>query len=154
TTKGIYAFRFDDRTGALTPLGLVADTPSPSFLTTSSSGRLLFAVNEIDTFKGEKSGSVTSFAGDPGTGKLGEISVQPTRGAAPCHLALDRTERYLAVANYNGGNFALLPVDAAGKLGPAKLVVAGQGSGPNRQRQEGPHAHSVVFDAQNAFLIG
>jgi 6-phosphogluconolactonase len=154
TTKGIYAFRFDDRTGALSPLGLVAETPSPSFLATSSSGRFLFAVNEIGTFKGEKSGSVSSFAVDPATGKLTELSVQPTRGAAPCHLALDRAERYLAVANYNGGNFALLPVDAAGKLGPVKVVVAGEGSGPNRERQEGPHGHAVVFDPQNAFLIG
>jgi 6-phosphogluconolactonase len=154
TTKGIYAFRFDDRTGALSPVGLVAETPSPSFLAMSSSGRFLFAVNEIGTFKGEKSGSVTSFAVDRATGKLTETSVQPTRGAAPCHLALDRTERFLAVANYNGGNFALLPVEADGKLGPPKVVVAGEGSGPNRQRQEGPHGHSVVFDAQNAFLIG
>jgi len=154
TTKGIYAFRFDEQSGALSPLGLVAETPSPSFLTASASGRVVFAVNEIGTFKGEKSGSVSSFAVDPGTGKLTEISVQASGGAAPCHLMLDRTGRYLAVANYGGGNFALLPVDAAGKLGPAKVVVAGQGSGPNRQRQEGPHGHSAVFDAQNNFLIG
>jgi 6-phosphogluconolactonase len=154
TIKGIYAFRFDEQSGALSPAGLAAETPSPSFLTASASGRVVFAVNEIGTFKGEKSGSVTSFAVDPATSKLTEISVQASGGAAPCHLMLDRTGRYLAVANYTGGNFALLPVDATGKLGPAKVVVAGQGSGPNRQRQEGPHGHSVVFDAQNNFLIG
>ncbi|HET6959328.1 MAG TPA: beta-propeller fold lactonase family protein, partial [Vicinamibacterales bacterium] len=33
TSRGIYAFRFDDSSGGLTPLGLVAETPSPSFLT-------------------------------------------------------------------------------------------------------------------------
>jgi 6-phosphogluconolactonase len=154
TIKGIYAFRFDEQSGALSPVGLAAETPSPSFLTASASGRVVFAVNEIGTFRGEKSGSVTSFAVDPATSKLTEISVQASGGAAPCHLTLDRTGRYLAVANYTGGNFALLPVDATGKLGPAKVVVAGQGSGPNRQRQEGPHGHSVVFDAQNNFLIG
>ena len=32
TSKGIYAFRFDDGSGELTPIGLVAETPSPSFL--------------------------------------------------------------------------------------------------------------------------
>ena len=36
TSKGIYAFRFDDSTGQLTPIGLVAETPSPSFLTASA----------------------------------------------------------------------------------------------------------------------
>ena len=47
TSRGIYAFRFDDSTGGLTPLGLVAETPSPSFLTASANGRFVFAVNEL-----------------------------------------------------------------------------------------------------------
>ena len=38
-SKGIYAFRFDDGSGALTAIGLVAETPSPSFLTSSADGR-------------------------------------------------------------------------------------------------------------------
>src|SRR5262245_50799541 len=109
-SKGIYAFTFDDRTGELTPLGLVAETPNPSFLSASPDGKFLFAVNELSTFRGAPGGSVSSFAIDQATGKLAEISVQPTQGGGPCHLALDRTGRYLAVANYGGGNFALFPV--------------------------------------------
>lgn len=154
TSQGIYGFRFDDATGALTPIGLVAETQSPSFLTASASGRFVFAVNEFGNYGGEKSGSVTSFVVDAATSKLTQVSVQATRGADPCHLALDRTGRYLAVANYSGGNFALFPVDAAGRLGPAKTVVAGEGSGPVQSRQQGPHAHMVAFDATNKFLIG
>src|SRR4029453_1439196 len=72
TSRGIYAFRFDDSTGGLTPLGLVAETPSPSFLTSSATGRFLFAVNELQSFAGGASGSVTSFAVDPLTAKLTE----------------------------------------------------------------------------------
>ena len=93
-SKGIYAFRFDDRTGELTPLGLVAETPSPSFLTASADGRFVFAVNELQSFAGGPIGSVTSFAVDPASAKLTEISVQATRGNGPCHLVLDRTGRY------------------------------------------------------------
>jgi len=48
-SKGIYAFRFDDGTGALTAVGLVAETPSPSFLTASANGRFVYAVNELQT---------------------------------------------------------------------------------------------------------
>ena len=81
TSQGIYAFRFDDSSGGLTPLGLAAETPSPSFLTSSANGRFVFAVNELQSFRGASSGSVTSFAVDPVTAKLTEISVQPTRGA-------------------------------------------------------------------------
>src|SRR4029453_1622667 len=71
-SKGIYAFTFDDRSGGVPPLGLVAETPSPSFLTASADGKFLFAVNELSTFRGAPGGSVSSFAIDPPTGKLTE----------------------------------------------------------------------------------
>ena len=153
TSKGIYAFRFDDRTGGLTPLGLVAETPNPSFLTSSADGRFVFAVNELQSFGGVMEGSVTSFAADPATAKLTELSVQPSRGAGPCHLALDRTGRYLAVANYSGGNFALFPVGADGRLQPATRIVAGDRSEPGPTPPARPLGHMVGFDAHNRFLI-
>jgi 6-phosphogluconolactonase len=149
-SKGIYAFHFDDSSGALTPLGLVAETPSPSFLTSSADGRYVFAVNELQTFGGAASGSVTSFAVDPATAKLSEISVQPSKGAGPCHLALDRTGRYLAVANYNGGNFGLFPVGADGRLQPATAVVSGE---PADAGSTKPLGHMVSFNADNRFLV-
>jgi 6-phosphogluconolactonase len=149
-SKGIYAFRFDDRSGALTPLGLVAETPSPSFLTASANGRFVFAVNELQTYGGQPSGSVTSFAVDQATSKLTEISVQPSGGAGPCHLALDRTGRYLAVANYSGGNFAVFPVGADGRLQGATSVVDGRGTAPPSAK---PLGHAVGFDAANRFLL-
>jgi 6-phosphogluconolactonase len=153
TSKGIYAFRFDDSSGSLTPLGLVAETPSPSFLTADTRGRFVFAVNELQSFKGAASGSVTSFAVDPATAKLTEISVQPSQGAGACHLALDRTGRYLAVANYSGGNFALFPVGADGRLLPATSVVAGEGAEAGRSRPVARLGHAVGFDAGNRFLV-
>jgi 6-phosphogluconolactonase len=153
TSRGIYAFRFDDSTGGLTPLGLVAETPSPSFLTASANGRFVFAVNELPSFEGAAGGSVTSFAVDPVTAKLTEISVQPSRGAGPCHLALDRTGRYLAVANYSGGNFALLPVGADGRLQPAARFVSGDRSEPGTSPPARPLGHMVGFDAHNRFLV-
>jgi 6-phosphogluconolactonase len=153
TSRGIYAFRFDDRSGGLTPIGLAAETPSPSFLTSSANGRVVFAVNELQSFRGAASGSVTSFAVDPVTAKLTEISVQPTGGAGPCHLALDRTGRYLAVANYAGGNFALFPVGADGRLQAATSVMAGEESRPGRSTPPTRLGHMVEFDAHNRFLL-
>jgi len=153
TSRGIYAFRFDDSSGGLTPLGLAAETPSPSFLTSSANGRVVFAVNELESFRGAASGSVTSFAADPATAKLTEISVQPTRGAGPCHLALDRTGRYLAVANYGGGNFSLFPVTADGRLQPATSVVAGEQAELVPSKPAARLGHMVGFDARNRFLL-
>ncbi len=103
----------------------------------------------------QRSGSVRSFTIDAATGKLSAISVQSTQGADPCHLAIDATGRVLAVANYTGGNFVLLPV-TDGQLAPPMAVLAGSStrSGPNKARQSGPHAHAVVFDPTNQFLVG
>ena len=114
----------------LTPLGLAAATPNPSFLAISPDRRFLFAVNETAVrIDQEKSGSVRSFSIDAATGKLTELSVQSSRGADPCHLAVDRTGRFLAVANYTGGNFALFPIGADGRLGPASAVLTQRGIG-------------------------
>jgi 6-phosphogluconolactonase len=153
-SKGIYAYRFDDAAGRLTSVGLAAATPSPSFVIGSADGRFLFVVNELQTYEGASSGSVTSFSVDKTTGMLTQLSVQATRGNGPCHLALDKTGRYLAVANYGGGNFALLPVGADGKLQPATQVVQGEPPiMPDGAAAPRPLGHMVSFDATNKFLV-
>jgi 6-phosphogluconolactonase len=151
-SQGIYAFRFDDETGALSPMGLAAETPSPSFLALHPNGKVLYAVNETHDGPGN-SGMVTAFAIDPASGRLTKINEQPSRGADPCHLAVDATGQYLVVANYTGGNFVVFPLAEDGRLAAASSILANRGSGPNHERQDGPHAHDVVFDAANRFLI-
>jgi 6-phosphogluconolactonase len=153
TSKGIYAYRFNEATGMLAPIGLAAETPSPSYLTASKDGRFVFAVNELQTYQGAPSGIASSFAVDKVTGKLTLLSSQPSRGAGPCHLALDRTGRYLAVANYNGGNYALFPVGNDGRLQPSTVVVAGEQTiGDDGVALKGL-GHMVLFDATNRFLL-
>jgi 6-phosphogluconolactonase len=149
-SKGIYAFRFNDSSGALTPLGLVAETPSPSFLTASANGKFVYAVNELQNFGGAPGGSVTAFAVDAGTSKLTQLNVQATRGASPCHLVLDKTGRFLAVANYSGGNYSLFPVNSDGRLQAAVSVFAGQ---PTEAHPAKALGHMVGFDADNKYLI-
>ena len=151
-SQGIYAFRFDDETGTLSPLGLAAETPSPSFLALHPNGKVLYAVNETHDGPGN-SGAVTAFAIDPASGRLTKINEQPSRGADPCHLAVDATGQYLVVANYTGGNFVVFPLAEDGRLAAASSILANRGSGPNHERQDGPHAHDVVFDVANRYLI-
>ena len=86
-SKGIHAFRFNQSTGALTPVGLVAETPSPSWLVLHPSGQYLYAANEVDDVDADKSGGVSAFRIDRATGALTLLNTQPSRGAHPCHLA-------------------------------------------------------------------
>jgi len=145
--KGIYAYRFDSANGSLKPLGLAAETDNASFLAVDAKRHLLFAVHE-----GGGTAQVSSFAVDPKKGTLTEVTRLSARGSGPCHLALDGTGRWLAVANYGSGSVMVLPVEADGKLGTPAGYDQHQGSGPNAARQTGPHAHSVAFSPDNRFL--
>jgi 6-phosphogluconolactonase len=147
-SQGIYAFRMQETPGqppSFTPLGVAAETASPSFITIDRARGLLFAVNEVDQYEGKPTGSVSAFSIDRSTGTLTLINRQPSMGKAPCHLTLDRTGRHLLVANYSSGTVAVLPVAADGRLGEP-TVVQHTGSSVNKQRQEGPHAHCTNFD--------
>jgi 6-phosphogluconolactonase len=151
-SQGIYTTVFDEQTGALPALTVAAETPNPSFLALHPNGKFLYAVNE--THDGpEHSGLVTAYAIDAATGALTELNHQLSRGADPCHLAIDATGRFLVVANYSAGNFAEFPIGADGRLGPSMALLVHKGSGPNKERQEGPHAHDVVFSPDNRHLI-
>ncbi|MFK3888632.1 lactonase family protein [Sphingomonas sp. NPDC079357] len=74
------------------------------------------------------------------------VAVSSTLGADPCHAALSPDGGMLAAANYSSGGVALWTLDRATGLpkGPV-LALQHKGSGPNRERQAGPHAHWVGF---------
>jgi len=152
-SKGIYAFRFDPASGKSTSLGLMVETTNPSFLAIDPSHRYLYAVNEVGDYKGERSGGVSSFAIDHKTGKLTFLNEVSSRGAGPCHVALDKTGKYVLVANYDGGSVAVFPVLPDGRLAEASAVVQHSGHGPNTERQEGPHAHEIQLTRDNRFAI-
>lgn len=74
---------------------------------------------------------------------------QSTGGNNPCHATVDPSGRWLLVANYGNGDgggasVAVLPIGEDGTLGEAADVVKLSGSGPDADRQAGPHAHQVV----------
>src|SRR5262249_4297381 len=75
------------------------------------------------------------------------------RGTDPCHISLDRTGKYILVANYSGGNVAVLPVAADGQLGQASSVMQDEGAvGPDHDRQDKAHAHWIEASARNRFV--
>ena len=69
TSRGIYRFTFDPATGATTEPVLAAETKNPTFLALHPNGRFLYAVGEVSSFEGAKTGAVSAFAIDPKTGR-------------------------------------------------------------------------------------
>jgi 6-phosphogluconolactonase len=152
-SKGIYAYRFDVATGRLTSLGLAAETMNASFFVVHPNHRFLYAVNEVSNNEGRSSGAVSAFAIAPKSGKLTLLNQVSSGGAEPCYISLDKTGKYVLVANYTGGSVAVFPILEDGRLGAASAFVQHSGSSVNHERQEGPHAHSINPSPDNRFAI-
>ena len=148
---GLSVFRFDPATGALSPVQQV-QSANPSFAAPDPTRRFLYVINEIDDYEGQKSGSAEAYAIDPSTGMIKLLNRQSLNSPIPAHLAVDPTGHHLVVANYIGGDFVVLPIEADGRLGPVSGDIKDTGSGPNEKRQEAPHPHSVVFDPAGHFI--
>ncbi|AXC12798.1 Putative hemagglutinin-related protein [Acidisarcina polymorpha] len=161
--EGIYLVEMDPQTGALSPARLAAKTPNPSWIAIHPSKKYLYAVNEIDDFRGN-SGSVTAFAMQD-DGDLRQLNVVSSAGAGPAYLSLDATGSYAFVANYGGGSVAVLPVSKDGSLQPAvdvhrdsmalgstKAADAPPGSFAI-SGHDAPHAHMIAADPQNKFVL-
>src|ERR1700722_16863005 len=153
SSKGIYAYRFDSEKGQLTSIGVAAETADPSFLAVHPNGKYLYAVNEISTFNGGAGGAVSAFSIAAKSGALKLLNQVPTRGAGPCHVSLDKNGAYVLVANYDGGSIASFLVHEDGSLGAASGFVQHSGFGPNKERQEGPHAHWIGTSPDNRFAL-
>jgi 6-phosphogluconolactonase len=154
TSKGVYAYRFDNKTGKMTPLGLEAESPDPTFLALHPNGKFLYGVNEINSFQGKKAGAVTAWSIDKATGKLTMLNQVSSASPGPCHLIVDATGKTLMVANYAGGSFASFPIGADGKLGEATSFIQETGSSVDKGRQAQPHGHSVNLPKSNKFMLG
>src|ERR1700730_16362831 len=122
-SDGIYLLRMDRRTGKLRRVASVNAGANPSFLAIHPNGRVLYAVNEVETHNGRPTGAVSAFAIASDTGALARLNEQPSEGGAPCFVSVDRSGRVVLVANYAGGSVALLPIQADGALAPATKVV-------------------------------
>lgn len=152
---GSYTAEMDGRAAGLSSYGLAADhsaaparalelldtleLPSPSYLLAHPAQPWLFAVSEAAP-------AVVSSVELHPDGSFRLLDTVPTGGDGACHLALSPDQTQLAVANYGSGSVSSFAVDSQGRLNrqDARQLT---GHGPNADRQEGPHAHQVVWHA-------
>lgn len=162
--EGIYSFVLDPRTGAVEDVRLAARTSNPSYLALAPSGEFLYAVNELNGAEGP-GGLVSAFRVDPDQGALELLNCQSSGGQSPCHITLGPCHitlgpyrsgpgpYFAVVSNYGDGVLAVLPLEfpGGGGLGEAVQLIRLSGSGPDRERQAGPHAHSFWFNPRRGF---
>src|SRR6266436_6213218 len=148
-SRGIYGYEFDADTGKLTPNGVAAEARDPSWVAVHPSGKFLYAANEVG-----KSSTVSAFAVDVKSGKLTLLNQMPALGEDPCYISFDKVGKYVLVANYTSGNIVVFPILPGGKLGEHTALVQVSGAtGPNKERQEGSHAHWIETSMGNGTVL-
>src|SRR5664279_100500 len=146
-SKGIYVYRFNESGGTGTEISTIR-AKNPSYLCLTTDGKHLYAVDENET-----GGAVGAYAFEPATGKLAYLNSQSSQGTCPCYVALDKTGKWVFVANYCSGNLTALPVNTDGSLAPAAQTIQHFGKGPDTARQSSAHVHSTIFSPDEKFLL-
>jgi 6-phosphogluconolactonase len=152
-SQGIYVCEFDPANGTLTAPELAAATADPSFLAVAPDRRFLYAINETNHFNGQPTGGVSAFSITPATGKLTLLNQVSSLAPGPAYITLDRSGHYVLVANYDEGSVAVYGVLPGGKIGDSTAFVRHYGSSVDKERQKGPHAHSIAMSPDNRFAI-
>ncbi len=142
SSQGINFINFDTNTNKLSVISVIPDVKNPSFVITNKAKSIVVAVEE---FKSETGGSVTSFTYNKSTNTFKKISSFPSFGDDPCTVAFSPDEKFIIVGNYSGGNYSVYPIDSQGKLSDKIQLINHIGKSVNKERQEKPHVHSVVF---------
>jgi 6-phosphogluconolactonase (cycloisomerase 2 family) len=163
---GIYVYEVDPSSGALKNPKVFEDHTNPAWLAFDPSKKYLYAANEINDYQGQKSGAATAFSIDPSSGSLTKLNTVSSEGAGPAHLSVHPSGKYVFCANYAGGTFSVLPVEADGKLGKATDVQRDSGQlGPIHAQNapagsfaisghDRPHGHMIESDPAGKFVVG
>jgi 6-phosphogluconolactonase len=146
TDEGINVYAFNTATGTLRFVSTTKNVENPSYLVIAPDHKHVYAVNE------NSEGGVSAFEWDTTTGTLTFLNRQSSGGAAPCYVTTDQDGKYVIAGNYSSGSLSVLPVRADGKVEAPVQTIEHTGAGPNKERQEKPHVHCVVFGPDHKSL--
>jgi 6-phosphogluconolactonase len=153
SSGGIYAYRWEPLSGDLQAAGLAAVSDNPTFLALDPDAKYLYAANEVENFEARHSGAVSAFAVDRDAAKLKAINKVLSLGAGTCHVTVDHQGRAAFCANYSGGSASSFALNYDGQISDAVSHFQYQGHGPNKERQEAPHAHRVTVSPDDRYLL-
>lgn len=155
-SKGIYVSRFNATTGDLSEPQLAGEITNPSFLTISPNHRFLYAISEDPLSVGppkDHSSYVSAFAIDPATGKLRLLNTVPANGTSTCYISIDKTGKYVFMANFGSGSISVVRVRDDGSLGELTAFIQDVGHSVDPSIQTEPHTHWVGVSPDNRYVI-
>ncbi|MEW6632201.1 MAG: lactonase family protein [Pseudomonadota bacterium] len=151
---GVYAF--DEATLAVRKLAETNEVDNPTFLSVTADGSRIYANSEVFAWR---EGTVSAYRFDRASNSLTYVNKQPALGSITAHNTITRDGTKLLVANYGMGAggpdkaVSVFGIGADGGLTAPLASVAHSGTGPNAERQERSHAHSVTETVQGGIAI-
>jgi 6-phosphogluconolactonase len=155
-SKGIYVSRFHAATGEVSEPELAADVVNPSFLTVSPNHRFLYAVSEDPLSLGpplDHSSYVSAFAIDWATGKLRLLNTAPASGTSTCYISIDKTGKFVMMANFGSGSVSVVRVKEDGSLGELTAFIQNVGGSVDPSIQTAPHPHWIGVSPDNRYVV-
>ncbi len=162
---GIYLFRLDPVTAALTQLQVIDDIRNPTWLAVNPAQTRLYAVSEVDNYQGLHSGAIVSYAIDNDSLQIKRLGAVSSGGTTPAYVSVHPTGKFVFAANYGGGSVAVFPAGPDGALSDASDVrpsvgprhhVRATNDPPGQFAQsdhDSPHLHMVAADPTGQFVV-
>ena len=168
--------RVNPQTGEMTVVNQVQGLQSPSTLVVSPDKKVVYCTNEEHDFKGRGfGGGVSAVSLDLENEKMELINQTFSGGASACYVSLDRTGKYLLVANHGSkfycsrfevvdgafrpivlrdeGTVSLFRVREDGGIGEVLDRVILEGTGIDPMEHASAHPHCVIIDEDDFAII-
>ena len=131
----ISIYKLDPALGQLSLLKSLDAGNYPSFIAFDPTFAHLYAVNEPD-------GKVAAFEVDRKNGDLTLLNRVDSGGGAPAFVSVERTGKFVMVANYDAGTTRVFPIAADGGLGAA-----------TDSKSPGMNPHMILTDPAGKFAF-
>lgn len=146
-SQGLYQVQFDLTNGNLTELEIVAPCRNPSFVISADDG--CYFITEVE----QQSSPQLHFV-SASMGHTNEVTQSVAiSGDHPCHIAVDHQHQFMITSQYSSGSFDVFALNSDGSIEKRLTTISATGSGPNLERQTGPHAHQCQFLKSEAQFV-
>jgi 6-phosphogluconolactonase len=151
--RGLYRSELNQGTGSLSPAVRVTDRPNSVFMAFSPDKRHLYSLAEVRQPGRDPREAIETYEVDAATGALKQLGERVVDGSEACHISVDPSGRCVLAANYGDHYVEVFPIAGDATVGPRSCIIHHSGSGPNPDRQESAHPHSINVDPTDRFAI-
>jgi 6-phosphogluconolactonase len=139
--NGINVYDFNSHDGSLKKISVSNAGPNPSFFCFSGKSNLIYAANEVNTFKGKAGGGITTIKYNDDYSKISKVNEIPVPNGSPCYISISPENDFLFVANYTGGSIAVFKLDKDGIPQTLCDSISFRGKAAKVS-----HAHMISYD--------